>query len=50
MILWNLITIALIIATIIEARNNGWKWPKVSSFAYVTLAWFVGSILLYLIR
>lgn len=47
MILWNLISIVLIILTLTEAHRNNYAFPKFASWATVAFAWFIGSIVLF---
>lgn len=49
MILWNLISIVLIILTLVEAYKNSWYRPKFNSIATIAVAWFIGSLALFLI-
>lgn len=49
MILWNLISIVLIIATLVEAYRNNWYLPKFNSIATIAAMWFIGSLALFLI-
>lgn len=49
MILWNIISIVLIIATLVEAYRNNWYRPKFNSIATIAAMWFIGSLALFLI-
>ena len=49
MILWNIISIVLIILTQREAYKNNWRWPKFNSIATIAVLWFLGSLGLFLI-
>lgn len=46
---WTLIAFALIVVTLIEARQNGWKLPKLVSYATITGLYLVGSLALKLV-
>lgn len=46
MILWNLISIVLIILTLVEAYKNNWYRPKFNSIATVAGLWFITSTIL----
>jgi hypothetical protein len=46
---WNLIAFALIVITLIEARQNGWGFPKLVSFATVTGLYLAASLALKLV-
>ena len=50
MILWNLISIAIIAAIVIEAKNAGWGLPKFVSFATIGACWFAGSLGLWVLQ
>lgn len=47
MLLWNLISVILVIMTLLEANKKGWRFPKVTSWAFVSLLWFVGTLALF---
>lgn len=49
MILWNIISIVLIILTQREAYKNNWRWPKFNSIATIAALWFIGSFTLFLL-
>lgn len=50
MLIWNLISVLLVIVTLMEADKNGWRFPKFASWAVVSLVWFVGSIILFFLN
>lgn len=46
MILWNIISIVLIVLTLREAAKNEWRMPKFSSIATIAALWFISSTIL----
>lgn len=48
MILWNIISIVLVVLTLREAAKNGWRFPRFNSFATITFMWFIASTLMAL--
>lgn len=50
MILWNLISLILVIATLVEARKNDWRFPKFNSIATITFMWFIASLALHILN
>jgi len=49
MIIWNLISFLVLFAALYQAENNGWKRPKLVSWATIAVLWFGGSFALYLV-
>lgn len=49
MLLWNCISFLVIFAALYQAENNGWKRPKLVSWATIAGLWFGGSLALYLV-
>ena len=47
MLIWNLISVILVILTLLEAGRNSGRLPKFASWATVSLVWFIGSITLF---
>jgi len=50
MLIWNLISVILVILTLLEAGRSSWSFPKFASWATVSLLWFIGSIVLFFLN